>query len=152
MGERSMKLNLTAAERDAVAACLRRYLSLHSTVRDGGDITEELRDEFERNQFSPVCLIAHEEAHNTLTSQCQVCGLGRGHKGARGCLQEIEALNDYQLAAERYLAMGPGPDQNEHILSALRELILAHVKLLHSERSREGETISDDESAPREGI
>ena len=116
----------------AVRTCLNRYLAMAQRIRNERDVTEDLRDEFERNRFSPVCLMARKEAQDSTASACQICALGGRHRGARGCLQEVDALNDYELAAERYMALGPVSDARGPLYTALLNLIREHADLLRS--------------------
>jgi hypothetical protein len=122
--------SLNDRERRALRLCVRHYIALARKLRDCRDVSEDLKDEFERNVFAPMCQLAAGEASVDAGSPCQICGLGGGRRGARGCLHEIESLNDYQLAAEIYLGLDPGPVERLQLWQALRRVISEHLRIL----------------------
>lgn len=126
-----MKPQLTKEQRLAVRKSLRRYIQLARQLSRGQDVTELLKDEFTRNASNYVCMLADHEAEGGSSSPCRVCVFGHSHEGARGCLQEISGINEYEMAAELYLAVGNEQQAREGLLQAAIELISGLATYLH---------------------
>jgi hypothetical protein len=132
-----MNRELTPAEKSAIRTCIRHYIDMIRKLRESADVTEDLKDEFERSLYSPVCLLsAAEDREEHPTHFCHVCSLGDRHK-ADGSAPSLEVLSAYQTAAEHYLASDAIAAGDNELTSALMDVIKAHWSFLHKHRLKD---------------
>lgn len=130
-----MKRELTPAEKSAIRTCIQHYIEMVRKLRAGVDVTEDLKDEFERSRFNPVCLLSAEEdrqAHPT--HFCRVCALADGHIRGEDPRPDMEAFNDYQVAGERCLEGEPSKAECDALQVSLLQVIRAHWQILRANR------------------
>jgi hypothetical protein len=131
-----MHRQLSTDEKRAIRQCLHHYVDLRRKLKSGFDVTEELKDEFERARFSPVFLLSRADAASRHIASCAVCGVAEHPKKPDAPLDEIAAVQELQAAAEYYLGLGPGIIENAELQSALKNVIVAHWHALHADNHR----------------
>lgn len=126
--------DMTPEEKHALRQCLDRFVALLRKLRQGGDVTEDLRDEVERTKFNPVCLLAAAEERAPHV-RCRVCEVMNRPKNAPEFPRELRAMNAFQSAADGYLADPPIPDASQDLSESVCEIIRTHWNILHSRKT-----------------